>query len=66
MDAEKARQQLQKNAISILLQFFCKKKTGSNIPQNSSCTVTNLPSVKQPKLDEQDMQDTAEEARTLL
>ena len=36
---------------------------GSNIPQNSSCTVTYLPSLKPFKLDEQDMGDTAGELR---
>ena len=35
-----------------------------NTPQSSSCTTTNLPSRKLSKLDEPDMQDTAEEAGT--
>ena len=37
---------------------------GSNIPQNSSCTATYLPSQKPSKLDKQDMLDTAGEVRT--
>ena len=37
---------------------------GSNIPWNNSCTVTYFPSLKLFKLGEQDIQDTAGEART--
>ena len=32
---------------------------GSNIPQNGSCTTTKLLSLKLPRSDEQDMQNTA-------
>ena len=39
---------------------------GSNIPQNSSYTVTYLPSLKSFKSDELDMQDTAGEVRASL
>ena len=39
---------------------------GSNIPQNSNCTATYLPSLKPSKLDKQDMWDTAEEVRTFI
>ena len=58
----------------ILLQWSLPKNTksyglyrtnpGNHIPQNSSCTVTYLPSLKLFQLDEQDMQDTAGEVRT--
>ena len=37
---------------------------GSNTPQGTNYTATCLPSRKLSKLDEPDMQDTAEEART--
>ena len=53
-----------------LLQFHrnsCEQfwtSPGGNTPQSSSCTATYLPSGKLSKLDEPDMQNTAEEAGT--
>ena len=47
--------------ILIYLRYIC---PGVNTPQDTSCTVTCLPSRKLYKLDEPDMQDTAREART--
>ena len=54
-----------KSLTAIAQEFYelCWTNPGSNIPQNSSCAATFLPSLKRFKLDEQYMRDSVGEVR---
>ena len=51
------------NSTNLYIYIYIEQILETYIPQNSSCTVTDHPSRKSSKLDEQDMQETAGELR---
>ena len=56
-----------KKSLTAIIQECCEQfwtSPGGNTPQSSSCTATDLPSLKVSTLDESDMQDTVGEAGT--
>ena len=61
MDADKTYREKAKRKIHNKLYWT---NTGSNTPRNNACMASYLPSLNPFQLDEQDMRDTAGDART--